>query len=132
MIKAALNGGRTKAEHECVPTSPSEIAHAARDAVEAGAAAVHIHVRDTAGAESLHADDVAQTLNAVREFCPGIPVGISTGAWIVPDLAERGETIGSWTILPDFVFRSGSNEITAYRIVEEASGPVLHPLSVRR
>ena len=34
--------------------------------------------------------------------CPGIPIGIGTGAWIIPDLRQRLSVIRSWSTLPDF------------------------------
>jgi uncharacterized protein (DUF849 family) len=73
----------------------------AQASVAQGATGIHIHVRDRSGQETLHPDDVAETLVAIRRACPGVPVGISTGAWIVPDLRERLELIESWPVLPD-------------------------------
>src|SRR6266700_3953633 len=39
---------------------------------------------------------------AIREACPGIPVGFSTGAWITGDHLRRMELIRSWVERPDF------------------------------
>ena len=103
MIQAALNGTRSGAEHGAIPICPAQLATEARASVAAGAEGIHVHVRDADGNESLEAGDVAATLTAIRRACPGIPVGISTGAWIVPDLDARLSLIGSWTVLPDFV-----------------------------
>src|ERR1700733_12841019 len=36
LIEVSLNGGRTRAEHPCVPCSPQEMAAAAKEAVAAG------------------------------------------------------------------------------------------------
>ena len=47
--------------------------------------------------------DIAATLTAIRRATPGVPVGISTGDWIVPDLRKRLALIDSWKVLPDFV-----------------------------
>jgi uncharacterized protein (DUF849 family) len=52
--------------------------------------------------ESLAAADVGAVLQAVREACPGIPVSVSTAAWIEPDLRDRLSMLESWTLLPDF------------------------------
>jgi uncharacterized protein (DUF849 family) len=71
--------------------------------VAAGAEGIHVHVRSADGSESLKAGDVAETLDAIRHACPGVPVGVSTGAWIVPDLRMRLSLIDSWHVLPDFV-----------------------------
>ena len=73
----------------------------AQAAVAQGASAIHVHVRDESGQESLDPDDVGQSVEAIRRACPGIPVSISTGAWIVPALQQRLALIGSWSVLPD-------------------------------
>lgn len=102
LIEAALNGTRTRTEHPAVPITPEQQALEASAAVTAGAGAIHVHVRDSNGSESLAPDEVAETLEAIRHACPGIPVGVSTGAWIVPDLYKRLALIRSWELLPDF------------------------------
>jgi uncharacterized protein (DUF849 family) len=102
MVQAALNGTRTRAEYAPIPVTPAEQATEARASVAAGAGAIHVHVRDAHGYESLGASDVAATVGAIRLACPGVPVGIGTGAWIIPDLRRRLELIGAWTTLPDF------------------------------
>jgi uncharacterized protein (DUF849 family) len=102
LLEAALNGTRTRSEHPAVPLTPEQLARDAAAAVLCGAGAVHIHVRDKDEQESLDPDDVARTIDAIRRACPGIPVGVSTGAWIVPDLRERLRLIRSWKSTPDF------------------------------
>lgn len=102
LIQAAINGARTRSEHPRIPLTPEEQAREARDAVAAGAGAIHVHVRDASGAESLEPDDVAATLEAIRGACPGVPVGISTGAWIVPAVERRLALIRAWSTLPDY------------------------------
>lgn len=103
MIQAALNGTRTRVEHAAIPITAAEQAAEARVSVAAGASAIHVHVRDQHGNESLAADDVAKTIDAIRAACPGIPIGIGTGAWIIPDLRHRLSVIASWKTFPDFV-----------------------------
>jgi uncharacterized protein (DUF849 family) len=102
LIEAALNGGRTRAEHPHVPCSPEELAAAAQEAVAAGAGAAHFHVRAADGRESLDADDVARAVVAVRAEIPGVPFGVSTGLWMVRDARERYERVAAWKTLPDF------------------------------
>jgi uncharacterized protein (DUF849 family) len=100
-IKACLNGGRRRDEHSAVPITPDELAGAAAAAVAAGAEALHLHPRERAGAESLHADDVAGAVTAVRRACPGVPVGVTTGLWIVDgDVGRRLATVTRWADLP--------------------------------
>ena len=102
LIKAAINGGRTKTEHPSIPVSPKEIAAAVVECLNAGATAIHVHIRSREGHESLAAEDLAQTLQAIRVVAPEAPVGVSTGAWILPDTSTRLKTISAWTELPDF------------------------------
>lgn len=101
-IKAALNGNRSRQEHPAIPLSPHELALEARAVIDAGADALHVHPRDREGRESLAASDVEAALDAVRAACPGVPVGVSTGAWIEPDLDWRLVRLASWQTLPDF------------------------------
>jgi len=101
-IQAALNGGRTRAEHGAVPITPEELTASAREAVAAGAASIHFHARSQDGRESVHGEDVARGVAAIRSAVPGTPVGVSTGAWILPDLKLRHAAIAKWTLLPDF------------------------------
>jgi uncharacterized protein (DUF849 family) len=54
LIKAAINGGRTRAEHAAVPVSPEEQAADVVACLKAGAGAVHLHVRVTAGSMDAH------------------------------------------------------------------------------
>lgn len=102
LIKAAINGGRSKDEHTAVPVSSDELAGDARACLNAGANAVHLHVRSTAGVESLYQDDVARTLLAVQPVCPLEVIGVSTGAWILPDTNQRLEAVSAWEVFPGF------------------------------
>ncbi len=115
LIKAAINGSRTLENHPCVPVTPQQQATESVAAVAAGAGAIHVHVRDAGAKESLAPDDVALALEAIRSACPGVPVGVSTGAWIVADVARRIELIEAWEVLPDFasvnVHETGAEQI---------------------
>jgi len=102
MLKACLNGGVTRQQHARVPVTPADLAEDARRCREAGAAAVHVHPRDADGRESLAPADVAAAVEAIREACPGLPVGVTTGAWILPDAAARVKAIAAWRVLPDY------------------------------
>jgi uncharacterized protein (DUF849 family) len=55
------------------------------------------------GLESLAPDAVAAALTAIRDACPGLEIGISTAAYIEPDLSRRLALIDAWAVLPDFV-----------------------------
>src|SRR5688572_207396 len=102
IIKAAINGSRTKTDHHAVPVRPGEQALDVVECIEAGADAIHLHIRAPSGDESLYPDDVAQTLVAMRSAAPGAKIGISTGAWIMLDTAARLKAVMAWEVLPDF------------------------------
>jgi uncharacterized protein (DUF849 family) len=86
-----------------VPVTPEELARDARAVVAAGAAALHVHPRDPDGAETLDAAACGAALAAIREACPDVPVGLSTGAWMAPAPRTRAQLVESWTAQPDFV-----------------------------
>ena len=115
LIKAAINGGRTKAEHAAVPVTPDEQAADVVACLKSGAGAIHLHVRVTSAAssssekESLDAVDLARTVLAVRAAAPDAAVGISTGPWILPHPA-RLQAAAAWEVLPDFASVNFSEE----------------------
>lgn len=47
------------------------------------------------------AELAAAALTAVRGAVPGIPVGVTTGAWTTPDPEHRAALVRGWTVLPD-------------------------------
>jgi uncharacterized protein (DUF849 family) len=102
LIKAALNGGRSRSEHPAIPITPQELAASASDAVAAGAGAIHFHVRGSDERESLDGDIVALAVNAVKSAVPKTPVGVSTGAWILNNTKQRYDKISGWKTFPDF------------------------------
>ena len=78
IITASLTGpAATSKQTPAMPRTPEEIAQSAKEAYEAGAAVIHIHLRDN---DDFTTDlDVARrTVDLVREACPGI-VQLSTG-----------------------------------------------------
>jgi uncharacterized protein (DUF849 family) len=108
LLQAALNGPFGKDVHPAMPVSTDELARDAAACVAAGAQAIHLHPRDADGSERLEAGVVDAVVTAVRDAC-GVPVGVSTGAWIEPDLARRLELIGGWTA-PDYASVNLSEE----------------------
>ena len=115
LVQAAINGARPRADHPALPFTPAAQAAESRAAVAAGARAIHVHVRDAEGRESLTHGDVTASLDAIRAACPGTPVGVSTGAWIVKDAARRLDLVRSWATLPDYasvnVHEEGADEL---------------------
>ncbi|NUW31596.1 3-keto-5-aminohexanoate cleavage protein [Nonomuraea sp. SMC257] len=101
MLQVCPNGARDRRACPNLPISPAELAAAVREAVAAGATDVHLHPKTPEGADTLIPDHVAAAVTAVREAVPGIPVGVTTGAWAAPDPRQRVELIRSWSVLPD-------------------------------
>ncbi|MBI1209596.1 MAG: 3-keto-5-aminohexanoate cleavage protein [Azospirillum sp.] len=67
LIMVAPNGARrNKADHPQLPISPAELANAAAACLEAGAALIHLHVRDAAGGHSLDPDAYRAAIAAIR------------------------------------------------------------------
>jgi len=102
LLKAALNGNRAPAEHPGIPVSPDQIAADVEAAVSRGVGAVHVHPRARDGAESLRRADIQTVVAAVRERCPSVPIGISTGEWIESQPGTRLERVSEWGGLVDF------------------------------
>jgi uncharacterized protein (DUF849 family) len=100
LLQATLNGALTKAAHPAVPVSAEELARDAAACVGAGAGAIHLHPRDADGRERLDAEVVDQVVARVRDAC-GVPVGVSTGAWIEPDVERRVRLVRAWRV-PDY------------------------------
>jgi uncharacterized protein (DUF849 family) len=100
-IKACLNGGRRRDDHPGVPVTPAELALSGAEAVAAGAEAIHVHPCGADGRESLSAADIGAAVAAIRQACPGIPVGVSTGLWITSgDPEARHAAVAEWAGLP--------------------------------
>ncbi|BBY64874.1 3-keto-5-aminohexanoate cleavage protein [Mycolicibacterium helvum] len=101
-IKACINGARTPEAHPGLPVSPQQLADAAVAVHGAGAKAVHLHPKTADGVDSLAPDTVAAAVTAVRHALPGLPLGVTTGFWALPDPQQRLRAVESWTVLPDF------------------------------
>ena len=53
------------------------------------------------GIEALDGRSIGETVFAIRETVT-VPVGVSTGAWILPEARDRLRAIEEWDVLPDF------------------------------
>jgi uncharacterized protein (DUF849 family) len=101
-VKACINGARTPDQHPNLPVTPDQLAAAAVQAHQAGAKAVHMHPKSADGVDSLHGDAVGPAVQAVRAAVPGLPLGVTTGFWALPDADARLRAVEGWTVLPDF------------------------------
>ncbi|MBN9241421.1 MAG: 3-keto-5-aminohexanoate cleavage protein [Mesorhizobium sp.] len=67
VIMVAPNGARrTKADHPALPTTAAELAETAAACLDAGAAAIHLHVRDAQARHVLDAELYREAIAAVR------------------------------------------------------------------
>jgi uncharacterized protein (DUF849 family) len=101
-VKACINGARTPEAHPNLPVSPQQLAADAVAAHQAGAKAVHMHPKTTDGVDSLLPEVVDAAVAAVRHAAPGLPLGVTTGFWALPDADDRRRAVEGWTVLPDF------------------------------
>lgn len=116
-VQVCLNGARAVSEHPALSADPVLVAADASRAVSLGARELHVHPKDAEGADSLAAEDVDRWLRALRAACPGIPIGVTTGIWIEPDVDRRLAAIAAWTELPDFAsvnwHEAGADQVAA-------------------
>jgi uncharacterized protein (DUF849 family) len=78
VIACAITGSRPiKADNPAVPVSPDEQIESTHAAFEAGAALVHLHVRDADGRPSQAVDRFARVHEGLRRHCPGMIVQFS-------------------------------------------------------
>jgi uncharacterized protein (DUF849 family) len=81
ILTCAVTGNLTRPEQTPhLPITPPQIIDACLGAAEAGAAAVHIHVRDPkTGAPSMDVELYGQVVQALRRHAPGLVINLTTG-----------------------------------------------------
>ena len=93
VITAALTGPiATKADNENLPTTPEEIAAAAAEAHAAGAAVVHVHVRDEQGHPTADLELARRTVGLIEDACPAL-VQLSTGVGLDVPFEARARLV---------------------------------------
>jgi uncharacterized protein (DUF849 family) len=93
VITAALTGPiATKADNPNLPTSPEEIAAAAAGAYEAGAAIVHVHLRDADGRPTADLEIARRTVGLIGESCPAL-IQLSTGVGLGVPYEDRVQLV---------------------------------------
>ena len=93
VLTAALTGPiATKADNPHLPTTPEEIAAAAKQAWEAGAAVVHVHLRDVAGKPTAELEIARRTVGLIRETCPAL-IQLSTGVGLNVPYEDRAKLV---------------------------------------
>lgn len=77
---AVTGGGDTTAKSPAVPVSPEQIATSCIDAAKAGAAIVHIHVRDPeSGKPSMRLDYYQEVVERIRASGTDVVINLTTG-----------------------------------------------------
>ena len=83
ILTCALTGVLTNPQQHPVPVTPAQMAAEARDAFNAGASIMHVHLRNQeAGFGHMPSwdPDVAQAVcDAIRAACPGVIINLTTG-----------------------------------------------------
>ena len=93
IITCAVTGAETtRAHNPALPITPLEIADDARVAREAGAAILHLHVRDDVGAPTQSIDIFRDTMDRIRKRCDIVVEG-STGGVNELSPAERSVSL---------------------------------------
>ncbi|HXX77450.1 MAG TPA: 3-keto-5-aminohexanoate cleavage protein, partial [Ktedonobacteraceae bacterium] len=96
MITAAIVGAElTRDQQPNLPISPQEIIAAAVECYEAGAAIVHIHVRDTEGNSTQDAAIFREVVEGIRARCDVI-TQVSTGGAVWMGADERLQSVECW------------------------------------
>lgn len=100
MLQVTPNGPWGKDVHPAMPVSADELLADLRECFAAGAEGVHLHIRDTTGAETLDPGIVNDTCARVRQVAleagHRVEIGLTTGEWIVPDVQDRVAMLREW------------------------------------
>jgi len=89
IVTAALTGPiASKSDNPNLPCSPEEIAAAARDSYEAGAAIVHVHLRDDKGEPTADLATAQRVIGLIEDTCP-VMIQLSTGVGLGVDYEDR-------------------------------------------
>ncbi len=90
IITAAICGAEvTKEQNPAVPYTPEEIVREAKSAVDAGAAIVHVHVREDDGTPTQSKERYKVCMDAIKEACPDVILIPSTGGAVGMTAEER-------------------------------------------
>jgi len=83
ILTCALTGVLTNPKQHPVPVTPAQMAAEARDAFNAGASIMHVHVRNQEEGmghmPSWDPEVMASVVDAIRHACPGVIINLTTG-----------------------------------------------------
>lgn len=90
IITAAICGAEVTKEHtEAIPYTIDEIVREAKLAYEAGAAIIHLHVREDDGTPTQSKARFAEAIEAIKKECPDAIIQPSTGGAVGMTVEER-------------------------------------------
>lgn len=90
IITAAICGAEVTKEHNpAIPYTVEEIAREAKAAYDAGAAVIHLHVREDDGTPTQSAERFQECVDAILEVCPDAIIQPSTGGAVGMTDEER-------------------------------------------
>ncbi len=133
ILAVAPNGARkTKADHPALPMTTAEIARTAAECREAGAAMIHLHVRDSEGRHSLDTDRYRAAIRAVRdEVGDDLVIQVTSEAVgvyqpsqqmeMVRDLRPEAVSLAVRELVPDAASESTAAEFFAWAVQERIS-----------
>lgn len=147
VVSCALTGVLTSPDKFPVPVTPAQMAASAREAFDAGAAVMHVHIRNqTPGLGHLPSwdlDDAAAVCDAIRAACPGVILNLTTGIVgddisgpvaglerVKPEMAAlnagslnylRTTSAGSWA-WPPMIFDNSVDKIERFMNIMYANG----------
>ena len=103
IIAAAICGAEVTKEHNpAVPYTVEEIVREAKSAYDAGAAVIHLHVREDDGTPTQSHERFQVCVDGILEACPGVIIQPSTGGAVgMTDLERLDST--NITPVPEFV-----------------------------
>jgi len=83
ILTCALTGVLTNPQQHPVPVTPAQMASEARDAFNAGASIMHVHLRSQEPGHghmpSWDPEVAAAVVDAIRSACPGVIINLTTG-----------------------------------------------------
>ena len=136
-LMVAPNGARkVKEDHPAVPLTISETVATAKSCYEAGAGAIHLHVRGKEGQHVLDAGLYKEALNELEHQVPKMHIQVTTEAIgkyspadmrkLAYDVTPPGTSIGTSELIPSR--KPEEEDIKIYKYLTEAGTKIQHIL----
>lgn len=125
IISVAITGSvPRKSDNPALPVSPAEQIASTHEAFEAGAALVHVHVRNDDESPSSDPERFREVLAGVRRYCAGMIIQFSTGG----RGRSPGERSAALEFVPDMASLS-TGSVNFPSIVYENQPPLVNELA---